>query len=320
MLFFLSYADEDGDLAREIADRLGNEHVSVYASRDGTLPPGATTADPEHAIQRADAFVALLSPTPPPRRRAPGNASWRCTAGGQTRPPALERISSAYCRSEIRPIIRRAHCGANRGSTRRARRSDQPKQLTNPARLSPIKYPTSDPRSIMHPRADQADPSNAARWTWQFIVAVVLLVAFAALIAAMMLLANGGDTVWQRRVYVFGAAQAIVFTAIGWLFGREVNRSTVESAKSDAAQAKQEAASARHEATEKTLEAAEAEKVAAEEKTKGRAVKALVRNGQSTAAAGRAGGPRDVGVTPTAPSAAAVLADLGALVDELYGE
>ena len=25
----------------------------------------------------------------------------------------------------------------------------------------------------MHPRADQADPSNAARWTWQFIVAVV---------------------------------------------------------------------------------------------------------------------------------------------------
>jgi 4-amino-4-deoxy-L-arabinose transferase-like glycosyltransferase len=172
----------------------------------------------------------------------------------------------------------------------------------------------------MHPRADQADPSNAARWTWQFIVAVVLLVAFAALIAAMMLVAKGDDTVWQRRVYVFGAAQAIVFTAIGWLFGREVNRSTAESAKSDAAQAKQEAASARHEATEKTLEAAEAEKVAAEEKTKGRAVKALVRNGQSTAAAGRAGGPRDVGVTPTGLSPAAVLADLGALVDELYGE
>ena len=111
-----------------------------------------------------------------------------------------------------------------------------------------------------------------------------------------------------------------MFTAIGWLFGREVNRSTAESAKSNAAQAKQEAASARHEATEKTLEAAEAEKVGRRKKTKGRAVKALVRNGQSTAAAGRAGGPRDVGVTPTGPSAAAVLADLGALVDELYGE
>lgn len=71
MLFFLSYADEDGDLAREIADRLGNEHVSGYASRDGTLPPGATTADPEHAIQRADAFVARRSPDSPTSASCP---------------------------------------------------------------------------------------------------------------------------------------------------------------------------------------------------------------------------------------------------------
>ena len=172
----------------------------------------------------------------------------------------------------------------------------------------------------MPPRADQADSPNAARWKWQFIVAAALLVAFAALIAVMLLIAHGDDTVWQRRVYVFGAAQAIVFTAIGWLFGREVNRSTAESAKNDAAQAKEEAASARQEATEKTLEAADAKKVAAEEKTKGRAVKALVRNGRSSAPAGRASGPQDVSMTAAAPSAAGILADLGALVDELYGE
>jgi hypothetical protein len=62
MLLFLSYAGEDGDIAREIADRLRSEHVSVYAPRDRTVPPGTTAADPERAIQQADAFVALLSP------------------------------------------------------------------------------------------------------------------------------------------------------------------------------------------------------------------------------------------------------------------
>lgn len=62
MLLFLSYADEDGDIAREIAERLTSEHVSVYAPRDGAPPSGVTTLDSQCAIQQADAFLALLSP------------------------------------------------------------------------------------------------------------------------------------------------------------------------------------------------------------------------------------------------------------------
>ena len=61
MLLFLSYADEDVDIAREIADRLRSEHVSVYAPQEAR-PPGVASADIEHAIQEADAFLALLSP------------------------------------------------------------------------------------------------------------------------------------------------------------------------------------------------------------------------------------------------------------------
>jgi len=61
MLLFLSYADEDVDVAREIADRLRSEHVSVYAPRE-VVPSCVAPADIEHAIQRADAFLALLSP------------------------------------------------------------------------------------------------------------------------------------------------------------------------------------------------------------------------------------------------------------------
>jgi TIR domain len=61
MLLFLSYADEDVEVAREIADRLRSEHVSVYAPREA-VPSEVAPTDIEHAIQEADAFLALLSP------------------------------------------------------------------------------------------------------------------------------------------------------------------------------------------------------------------------------------------------------------------
>lgn len=61
MLLFLSYAEEDGEIARDIAARLRSEHVNVYAPRADWRPYGATAMDPERAIQQADAFLALLS-------------------------------------------------------------------------------------------------------------------------------------------------------------------------------------------------------------------------------------------------------------------
>lgn len=61
MLLFLSYAEEDGEIARDIAARLRSEHVRVYAPRADWRPYGTTAMDPERAIQQADAFLALLS-------------------------------------------------------------------------------------------------------------------------------------------------------------------------------------------------------------------------------------------------------------------
>jgi TIR domain len=85
MLLFLSYADEDGEIAREIADRLRSEHVSVYTPRDGAVPSGVTAADAERAIQQADAFLALLSP---------------------------DSLTSASCRREREVALRRQRRGA----------------------------------------------------------------------------------------------------------------------------------------------------------------------------------------------------------------
>lgn len=63
MLLFLSYADEDSAIAREIADHLSSEDISVYSTQDDAGNLDLTAAEPECAILGADAFLALLSPS-----------------------------------------------------------------------------------------------------------------------------------------------------------------------------------------------------------------------------------------------------------------
>lgn len=155
--------------------------------------------------------------------------------------------------------------------------------------------------------------SPAARWSWQFWVAVALVVAFVALAIAMLGLADGSDQAWQRRVYVFGAVEAVVFTAVGWLFRREGHRAEAETAKSDAADAREEAEAARREAKQNAGTAAEATAAAAAERAQARTVAATMRH--TTVANAGTGG--DIALdAPARPTAAL---DLKALLDELYG-
>jgi hypothetical protein len=160
--------------------------------------------------------------------------------------------------------------------------------------------------------------SSPARWSWQFWVAVALVVAFVALAVAMLGLADGSDQAWQRRVYVFGAVEAVVFTAVGWLFGREVHRAEAETAKSDAADAKREAETAREEAKRNATAAAEATRSAAEEHAQARTVAATVRH--TTIAGTAGGGPGgDVSLGAAEPARPAAVVDLKGLLEELYG-
>jgi hypothetical protein len=57
------------------------------------------------------------------------------------------------------------------------------------------------------------------------------------------------EIVWSRYVYLFGGFEAVVFTAVGWLFGREVHRAAVETATKHAAEYKEEADAAKDEAS-----------------------------------------------------------------------
>jgi hypothetical protein len=73
------------------------------------------------------------------------------------------------------------------------------------------------------------------------IFAVVVTGVF---IAFSYYLVDNADTTdqkeWERWVYVFGAAEAIAFAAVGWVFGKEVNRERAESAENRAKSAEAE--------------------------------------------------------------------------------
>jgi hypothetical protein len=67
------------------------------------------------------------------------------------------------------------------------------------------------------------------------IVALVAILGFAAFVAYLVVqVSSASEGSWTRLVYLFGAVEALVFTAFGWLFGREVHRQAAETAEARA--------------------------------------------------------------------------------------
>lgn len=91
-------------------------------------------------------------------------------------------------------------------------------------------------------------------FNWGFAVALVVVFVVAGFVVWQFVDDPHIDEAhWHRYVYVFSAFHAIVFTAVGWIFGREVHRSTAERAVIDAKEAKCESASAKREAMTEAL-------------------------------------------------------------------
>lgn len=159
-----------------------------------------------------------------------------------------------------------------------------------------------------------SDGDTERRWTRQYAVAVGIVIAFSVLMVAMLLMGKGDELLWQRRLYIFSAGEALTFTAVGWLFGREVNRSALVSARQDAQQAREEAAQARSNADRVAADAAQTQVEAAEDRAKSAAVLAAV---ESTTPAPRRSGPSDASGGGSNRSDPQV--DLKAFVERLYG-
>jgi hypothetical protein len=73
--------------------------------------------------------------------------------------------------------------------------------------------------------------------TFKAVVTAVLIAAFAALVAFLVHEAGVSQTTWQRYVYLLSGFEAIVFAAVGWMFGKEVHRGQAESAEKTAKEA-----------------------------------------------------------------------------------
>ncbi|SHJ79395.1 hypothetical protein [Pseudozobellia thermophila] len=65
----------------------------------------------------------------------------------------------------------------------------------------------------------------------QYIIAVALLVGYGFFIYYLVGRVDSGDPAWSRLIYLFSGVEAIVFAAVGFLFGKEVNRRRAEQAE-----------------------------------------------------------------------------------------
>jgi hypothetical protein len=128
-------------------------------------------------------------------------------------------------------------------------------------------------------------------------VAVLLIVGFLVLVAALIWMRD--DANWERLVYVFAGYEALVFAGAGALFGTNVQRSTVSTARNEAEQARRRADAAEQDATS------------------GRALAQVVQTkhsmrGGTSARGARPGEPGSSGVGDTD------LAELAALADTMF--
>jgi len=158
--------------------------------------------------------------------------------------------------------------------------------------------PLIDPKAEGDPTPPKEDSASgdysSARWTALFAVSVVILVLFGVLMIYMMAVANdasNSDAIWTRQTVVFGAGQAIAFTAVGWLFGREVNRTAAENSEAHAAGAAEEAKQAKKEAKQATAEARTHEVDATRATEKARALAAAITTSAAAARQSRSTDP-----------------------------
>lgn len=94
--------------------------------------------------------------------------------------------------------------------------------------------------------ADQAGSSSQDRKdTLAGIVAGVVVVGFILAVAYLFWAArNTSPDEWQRMIFVFSGVEAVVFAAVGWLFGREVSRGQAKAAEQRADANQEQAMSA----------------------------------------------------------------------------
>jgi hypothetical protein len=81
------------------------------------------------------------------------------------------------------------------------------------------------------------------------VIAILILIAYAAAVLFLFIQSKTAlNETWTRYTLLLGGIEAIAFSAVGYLFGKEVHRQQAENAEKRAADAQKQATSASNEA------------------------------------------------------------------------
>lgn len=154
--------------------------------------------------------------------------------------------------------------------------------------------------------SDERSSRTGIRYWLTWVLAGCLIALFAASCWLLYLAADNAqvtETLWGRYVYIFSALGAIVFTTVGWIFGREVHRTAAEVASQDAARARQDVERLREQAA-----------AAQDQAEKGRALAEAIK-----ASVGALGGIEGIGgAHPQVDSTPSQLISLKQMADKLF--
>ncbi|WP_433811395.1 hypothetical protein [Flavobacterium johnsoniae] len=81
----------------------------------------------------------------------------------------------------------------------------------------------------------------------KFAAAIVLFIAYLIFIAYMLHESKTTELAWTRMLYIFSGLEAIVFAALGYVFGKDIHRIRAEKAEENEVKAKKEADTAKRE-------------------------------------------------------------------------
>ena len=101
----------------------------------------------------------------------------------------------------------------------------------------------------------QSSKSNVPPTAWWFIFGLAILILFGYVYFIIFMvnktdLGEGKELQWSRLVFLFSGVEAIVFAAVGFVFGREVHRSKADAADTRAENAEQKNQEAQKKASE----------------------------------------------------------------------
>jgi len=151
-----------------------------------------------------------------------------------------------------------------------------------------------------------ATPAPPVRLATGMAVAVVVVyVAFVGVLMTMR-----GDQHWDRLVYLLGGFEAIVFSAVGWVFGTTVARGALNDAKASKAEARQQEEEARREARSARQTADETRRDA----ERGRAMSEVIKAKKGAGTGSRAGARPEAASGSTGSD----LAELVQLAERLF--